>query len=170
MQPLLELKTRPKIYPANCSLSMRGIKWCVKQHSLKPYFHWRSLAQLRPRYCAFLERCLHYGEKLELVKNDKKQIFLTCLGQWKQSYVWSKARKDSYTLAMFLMDHLHWRHLLAITPALATSVFICLGHLGWHSTDRIISIFCHAACRKLLWARAFLASKIYFFVLQNARA
>ena len=26
MQPLLELKTRPKFYPANCSLSMRGIK------------------------------------------------------------------------------------------------------------------------------------------------
>jgi len=40
-----------------------------------------------------------------------------------------------------LKDCLHWRHLLAITPATATSVFTCLGHLGRWDTDRIISIY-----------------------------
>ncbi len=39
------------------------------------------------------------------------------------------------------MDHLHWRHLLAITPVAATSVFSCLGHIGQRDTDRIVSIY-----------------------------
>ncbi len=37
--------------------------------------------------------------------------------------------------------NLHWWHLLAITPAPATSIFTCLGHLGWRDTDRIVSIY-----------------------------
>ncbi len=41
------------------------------------------------------------------------------------------------------MDHLHWRHLLAITPATVTSVFTCLGHLGRCNTDYFYFLSCH---------------------------
>ncbi len=41
-----------------------------------------------------------------------------------------------------LMDHLHWRHLLAKRLATATVCKrTCLGHLGRCNTDRIISIY-----------------------------
>ncbi len=39
------------------------------------------------------------------------------------------------------MDHLHWRHLLAKLSATATHISTFLGYLGWHDTDRIISIY-----------------------------
>jgi hypothetical protein len=43
---------------------------------------------------------------------------------------------------MTVKVRLDWRHLLAITPTIATT---CLGHLGQRDRDRIISIFCYIA-------------------------
>ncbi len=40
-----------------------------------------------------------------------------------------------------IKDCLQWRHLLAMMPATAPSVFTCLDHLGHHNTDSIISIY-----------------------------
>jgi hypothetical protein len=43
----------------------------------------------------------------------------------------------------WLMDGLHWRDLYAKTPAISRrniAFLTCLGHLGRHNTDRIVSI------------------------------
>ena len=46
-----------------------------------------------------------------------------------------------YNLQMTsIKDRLHWRSLLANTLARATLDCTCLGHLGRHDTDRIVSI------------------------------
>ncbi len=46
--------------------------------------------------------------------------------------------KSCYNL---LMDHLHWWSLLAKSSAILHHGLTCLGHLGQHGTDRIISIY-----------------------------
>jgi hypothetical protein len=40
-----------------------------------------------------------------------------------------------------VMDHLHWRSLLAKSLAISRHGLTCLGHLGRYDTDRIISIY-----------------------------
>jgi hypothetical protein len=67
---------------------------------------------------------------------------LSCLGAHLQSFLrmifchnFLEAFKN------ILMDHLHWRHLLAKLSATATRICTFLGYLGWHDTDRIISIY-----------------------------
>jgi hypothetical protein len=82
-----------------------------------------------------------------LLKIKKKNTPFKDIKQYLKKYLITLLKiyliKGSFThkFNFALKDHLHRRHLLALTPATATSVFTCLGHLGQHDTDRIVSIY-----------------------------
>jgi hypothetical protein len=66
---------------------------------------------------------------------------------WKNSFVSIDVKAQSAMLAIILMDDLHWQILLAkmlVTATRGSHYCTCLGQLGRHNTDRIVSIFCRA--------------------------
>ncbi len=129
--------------------------WVKMHHCIVPKFDSSNLR------CIFLSDFECVLTDYELILVSKKRIGMenrslmdfSALVKYKScTRVLSKITVsiNIWKLNSELMYHLHWRHLLAIMPATAMSIFTCLGHLGWCNIDRIISIFCSAAWKKLL--------------------
>ncbi len=87
-----------------------------------------KLCQLQESSC--LATWFHYNRNFSIFSKScsrwwQQGVMFSCLCKLLFLGVWTAEFPKTV-----LMGHLHWRHLLVITSATATSVLTCLGHLA----------------------------------------